>query len=57
MKENLNPIRPIVELAKFVGSRLLGGGWSELPDTSTTEPVLPQRASITYIPGVQGEEV
>lgn len=55
--ENLNPVRPIVEIAKFVGSRLLGGAWGELPDTSTTEPVLPQRASITYIPGVQGEEV
>jgi hypothetical protein len=45
----LNPIRPIATLAKFIGERLVGGGWSELPHPEPAEPKVPVRASITYI--------
>lgn len=49
--EKLDLVTKPVELVRFIGERLLGGGWSELPNTATTEPKPPVRANITYITG------
>lgn len=42
-------VNKAVVMAKFVGERLLGGGWTGLPNTATREPKPPVRANITYL--------
>lgn len=37
-----------VAIAQFIGERLLGGGWSDLPHGEPAQARRPVRANITY---------
>ena len=45
-----------VAIVKFIGERLLGGGWDHLPNTATREPRPPVRANITYFSTPEGPD-
>lgn len=46
----LQPIlKAPLEVAKFIGARLIPGGWAELPPIPESDIVKPVRANIQYI--------